>query len=524
MAHASCFRAAVSALCGSVFVLVFGLLMHPVAAQDTIPPTGIVKPQPEILPPGVPGLGANDLNNRGGITARDFDTLIQLMQNTVSSDSWEANGGGNGTAFPYPSGVYVDAKGVLHRIPKSIQRSISQDFVGLAPRKKTAVDEPSPMRKVSLTRLGKAVQKRVAAGQDLTDEMRYLAGLSEIRYVMRDVDSGEVIVAGPAAGWQRNQNGKTISDVDGQPVLFLDDLIICLRNAFAKDGKFGCSIVPRKANLAATKQYVSTAKGSGKRWQKGLQEALGKQDVDVFGIDASTRAARVIVEADYHMKLLGMGIEPSILSVPSYLQRVKLDTNGNPPPMDVVRWWFALSYDRLISNADQTLFEFTGPSAQVLAETELLNNQGDRIHTGKAVGPTRTFARDFSKHFSEIAKAYPVYNELRNVFDLAIVANLIHEFDIVDKESISIFLNDDLPLVSYHAATEVDSVMNDRRITDRRGGQTTIHTLIGVSGGVSFDAKTFVNAEQLETETDIEFTGQLPAAIADMPAEHWWWD
>lgn len=468
--------------------------------------------------------------NGGGISVNDFNQLMQLLQNTVGSDTWEANGGGNGTMFPFPTGVYVDAEGTLHRIPKSKRMTIAANDFHDRLQTKMPIHKPSKMRKVSLTRLERALQLRMAQGKGPTEAMQFLAGLSDIRYVMIDPDSGEVIIAGAASGWKRNDDGKVVSTVDEQPVLLLDDFVVCLRNAFDNKGKFGCAIVPRKENLAATRKYVSTAKGSGKKWQKGLQEALGKQDVDVFGIDPTTHAARVLVDADHHMKLVGMGIEPSIPKVPSYLQRVELDAQGNPPPMDVVRWWFALNYERLICNEDRTLFEFMGPGVKVLAETELLNDQGDRIHTGKAVGPTRSFARDFTSHFEALADVYPVYNELKNVFDLAIVANMIREFQLDRKTGWgkSLFVGNkdhSYELGTYKPAAEVDSVMNRRVIKDRRNGETTIHTLVGVSGGVSFDAGAFVNAKSIEVESDVEFTEQLSEAVKDTPEiDVWWWD
>jgi hypothetical protein len=469
--------------------------------------------------------------NGGGITQADFTTLTQLLQNTVGSETWEANGSGNGTMFPFPTGVWVDAEGTLNRIRKSdrtfaSRRNFEDTLVARAP-----VQQPSTLRKVSLTRLERAVQLRVAQGMEPTEAMMYLAGLTEIRFVMIDPDLGEVIIAGPAGGWKQSDNGKIISSIDEQPVMLLDDFVVCLRNAFAEKGKFGCAIVPRKENLAATQKYVSTAKGSGKKWQRGLQEALGKQDIDVFGISPGSHAARILVEADHHMKLLGMGIEPSINSVPSYLKRVELDANGNPPPMDVVRWWFALNYEQLISNEDQTLFEFRGPGVKVLAETEMINKHGDRIHTGKAVGPTKTFARDFTEHFSKLATIYPVYNELKNVFDLAIVANMIREFRLGKKAGwgSSFFVeskgNVAFKTASYKPATTVDSVINRRILKSRRNGKTTIHTLVGVSGGVSFDPDAFLNVENVETERDIEFTSQLGKATKNIPAvDRWWWD
>ena len=482
---------------------------------------------------GISGTVQNGGGANGGVTAQDFNQLIQLIQGTLSTDTWESNGGGNGTIVPYPTGVYVDAEGVLNRIPKARQsfastETFEDDLLARGP-----VYKPSTLRKVSLTRLERAVQLRAGQGKAPTETMLYLAGLTSVRYVMIDPDSGEVIIAGPAGGWMRNAKGNVVSKVDQKPVMLLDDFVVCLRNAWKKSGKFGCAIVPRKENLAKTKEYVSTAKGSGKRWEKGLREALGQQDIDVFGIPDSSHAARVLVEADYHMKLLGMGIEPSIPSVPSYLKRVKLDANGNPPPMDVVRWWFALNYERLLSNESQTLFEFGGPGVKVLAETEFINKDGDRIHTGKAVGPTRTFARDFTNHFTDLADAYPIYNELKNVFDLAIVANMVREYELAKKANweMNFFVsNSDLPSQSFQTssfkpATSVESVMNRHVIKDRRDGETTIHTLVGVSGGVSFDAGSFVGSENLQVEKDVEFTSQLVNATEDLPEpEFWWWD
>lgn len=482
---------------------------------------------------GATGTVQNGGGANGGITAADFSTLIQLIQGTLSSDTWEANGGGNGTIFPYPTGVYVDAEGVLNQIPKAghsfaSTESFEDDLLARGP-----VYKPATLRKVSLTRLERAVQLNATQGKAPTETMLYLAGLTSIRYVMIDPDSGEVIIAGPAGGWERNPKGNVVSKVNQQPVLLLDDFVVCLRNAWKKSGKFGCAIVPRKENLAKTKEYVSTAKGSGKRWEKGLRDALGQQDIDVFGIPDSSHAARVLVEADYHMKLLGMGIEPSIPTVPSYLKRVKLDANGNPPPMDVVRWWFALNYERLLSNESQTLFEFGGPGVKVLAETEFINKDGDRIHTGKAVGPTKTFARDFTKHFTALADVYPIYNELKNVFDLAIVANMIREYELAKKANwdMKFFVSDnDSPRQSFQTssfkpAASVESVMNRHVIKDRRDGETTIHTLVGVSGGVSFNAGSFVSQKNLRVEKDVEFTTQLEKATNDLPEpEFWWWD
>lgn len=485
---------------------------------------------------------------QGGVTIADFGMLMNLIQETVSTDTWNLSGTGEGSMQPFPSGVYVDAAGVLHRIKskKMISPLVSRNKFKQG-TENSAVRQTAAFRKVSLTRLERAVQLRAAQGKPPTDAMRNLAGITEVRFVMIDEETSEVIIAGPAGDWKQDSIGKRINVENGKPVLQLDDFVVCLRNAYAANadaGKFGCAIVPRKENLADTVAFLETSQLEGKPWQNKLRETLGQQDVDVFGIEPGTHAARVLVDADHHMKLIGMGVEPSIPQVRSYLDRVELDSNGNPPPMDVVRWWFAADYDQLIANEARNIFEFRGPGVKVLSETEFINRDGERLHTGKAVGPTAAFARDFTRHFEMLATHYSIYKELQNVFDLAVVANLIREHDLADKASwsmpffsadpsgqqqqqegvVSVFQNR-WKCEQQRPVKSVDSVINRRVIQDRRNGETYSHSLVGVSGGVSFDANAFVSADNVETEMDIEFEKIRSDSVADLPPiDRWWWD
>ena len=56
----------------------------------------------------------------------------------------------------------------------------------------------------------------------------------------------------------------------------------------------------------------------------------------------ATRVAQVLVEADYRMKLVGIGLEEGVLGVPSYLDMLKSTTAA--PPLNVLRWWFTMNY------------------------------------------------------------------------------------------------------------------------------------------------------------------------------------
>ena len=73
-----------------------------------------------------------------------------------------------------------------------------------------------------------------------------------------------------------------------------------------------------------------------------------------------------MVEADYRMKLVGIGLEEGVFGVKSYLDSVELDKNGQPPPMSVLRWWFALNYDTLTATKSRDAFELHGPGPEVM--------------------------------------------------------------------------------------------------------------------------------------------------------------
>ena len=470
----------------------------------------------------------------GGITEGDFQPLIELIQGTVVTDSWRDTGQGEGSLIPFVSGVWVDGTGLLNRIKVNDK---SMQFLGRAPvatpREYTDLFQSSQLRTVSLTRLHNELLRRSAQGRRATEAMQNLAGLTSITFISFDPDSGEILIAGPAGGWVAGENGRVINDTTEAPVLQLDDFVVAVRNAWRQDadrGKFGCAIVPEKSGLAAAKDFLLSHKSDG-TLLVGLRAAMGPQNIEVFGIDANTHAAAVLVEADYRMKLVGMGLEQSIASVPSYLQRLKPDADGTLPPVDVVRWWFTSNYDHVITNKSRDLFTFSGPGVKVLSENEKLADDGDRIHTGHSSEPTKGFADDFTEHFDVMAQQFPIYRELKNVFDMAVVANLIydHRPNAGDRWTPVHFL-DTGSTTSYrlrrgNAPQTVDSVINERQIRQRMNGRTLKHQIVAVSGGVTFNATSVIKPDRMVVEDDVEFVGlkkEMQRTV--QPAVRWWWD
>ena len=497
----------------------------------------------------------------GGLSEADFDSLIDLITGSIGTESWIDTGSGIGTIQAFPTGVSVDAKGTLQKIAevdRGQSMSDSSSLRRLAPTENRSnkirlggddqlrdadVKKSSSMRVVSLNRLERQTQLLTAQGKALTESMKNLAGLREIKFVGYLPDSNDVVIAGPGGPWKADPRGRSICEQTGKPILQLDDLVVCLQNAMHADGRFGCAIVPRQKNLAATKNFLATSKLKGKAWRTELRNVLGQQDIEVYGISPATHTAYVLVEADYRMKLIGMGLEPSIAQVPSYLQRVQLDATGNPPPLDVARWWFTLNYDQVRRGQSPAGFTFSGAGVEVLSETEFIDAHGKRIHTGNSIGPTKTFAKDFTAHFEKLADKYPIYQELKNVFDLAMAANLIQHRGLAkqaawkaaffvqtnghEAKDGKTFVSTKRPSVlSYpfaNASTprQVDTVMNDRAIRQRVKSKTRRHTIVGVSGGVSADFQELLSSVAVDPAITEKIS--IPAS-PDLAPSTWWWD
>ena len=326
---------------------------------------------------------------------------------------------------------------------------------------------------ISLPRLEKQVQMFLALGRPPAEEMQVLAGLRRIQYLFVYPDSGDLVIAGPAGDWIVDAQQRVLSDSSGEPVVRLDDLVVVLRHMLSgPDARFGCTITPTQEGLARAKAF---AKESAKQphhpedrsaWLERLRSQLGQQDIEVYGLDPRTRAARVMVEADYRMKRVGMGLERGVPGVESYLASIKLAPGQPPPEMRVLRWWFTLNYEALLAAADHHAFALRGQGVKVLSENERLSAEGQRIHTGESEELNRRFAHSFTEHFQELAAKYPIYAELRNLFDLALVGTLVREEDLAGAVGWHLTCFGDAaayPVALGPAPKTVSSVVNSAR-------------------------------------------------------------
>lgn len=476
------------------------------------------------------GEGAARQSLAGGGAQADFTELIELIQ-TNTSGPWEEIDGTGGTMTPFFTGVHVDPDGVL-ALASVEDQTASLRKLGVNARKADLNDDmakSSPLRLVSLNRLQEEAAKRVLAGKPVVESMKRLAGLSRLQYVFFDHAANDVILGGPAEAWRYDERGLPMGVESGRPTLALDDFVTVFR-AFndGSNGEFSCLIVPRKESLAAVDKLVREfnsrgplTSGGTRNYVNRLESTLGMQDVVVNGVPLDSRVARVIVEADYRMKLIGIDKLHGTLGVPSYFDL--LETTGPEPASSGVnanRWWMTMKYDAILHSPERDAFQFQGSSVKCLAENEKITSEGDRIHTGKA-DPTNTlFAQNFTENYEKLAAADVVFADMQNIFDLALAAALATKEDRegrIDFDAGVFAQSGAYNPDKYESPREVPTAANHRVYKGKE-------IVIQAAGGVHADLMAVATDKDL-----LKFGARLDnlarrAAAPQLPAGRWWWD
>lgn len=435
-----------------------------------------------------------------------------------------AGGTGGGAGGSSAGGIIVDPDGVVRAVfakEKSGKLARKRDQAGAQSSKSSDETVYSPQRMVSLVRLEAECRKFAAEKTDATPVMQFLAGLQRIDYVFVFPESQDLVIAGPAEGFVVDATGRTVGRTTGRPPLRLDDLIVALRSV-QRAGSLGCSIDPREEGLARFNAFVNensfptTLDETIARYPE-MAKRLGMQDVRIWGVPAESHFGNVLVEADYRMKLISLGLErPRLKSLRSHLSMIPPGGNSTQ------RWWFAPLYDPFVKSEDGLAFRISGPRAQLLAQEELIEQGGKRTAAGGTRQTTQKWAKHFTEKFPELAKVSPVFAELQNLFDLAVVAALIKKERLSDKVDwkMQLFLDEKQAAVSrWNVPRQVETVAN-YRVSDGS-------LVIGLTGGgVEIDPLRTANSIHYRADAD----GKLKAALENAgaqnpPAEHpWWWD
>ena len=216
--------------------------------------------------------------------------------------------------FGPPPGVYLDADGVV----RNRQVDSKEELAAMLARAKAAREggKDQKLAYVSLPRLFAQVRALRESHQQVPEELRYLGGLTQVRYVFAFPAEHDLVIAGPAEPWHVSRaHDDPVEYVagtrTGRPIMQLDDLIVALRTAREGNGKlFGCGIYPSPDSIKIADD-IAHRMASATRAQRmeAMRTRLGPQDVRIFGTRNDTRLAFVCVAADYELKRFAMGLD-----------------------------------------------------------------------------------------------------------------------------------------------------------------------------------------------------------------------
>ena len=429
-------------------------------------------------------------------------------------------------------GVFIDAEGILRQTtsPTASDKLKQIQFESVSGPTSTDVAKSSKLRKISLSRLEARLAHLHSEGKPIPSEMQFLAGLQAVQYVFFFPDQNDVVLAGPAEGWQQIPSGEVVGRRSNRPVLHLDDLVVALRSAFGSYGNapfIGCSIDPTAEGLDKYVRYMSSlGKFDSSRAEEtfsGMARALGMQSIRLFGIPASSRFSLKMVAADYRLKRIALGHDPShVRQVTNYLDLAVKRSSSRTKKQH--RWWFVGDFDAIEHTADETAFELRGQAVKVVTAPSFPTSAST-----KSEKPSRSaarFAHSFSKHLPKIARKLPIFAELQNLTRLAVAAQLIAEkHRVQNKTSVDSagwsphhFLDEkNCGIQEFNVPSEVPSIANYRRSPGKQW-------VISVSGGVEIRPRELAgrkfrkesnNSALRQTQEKIRTTSQTA---------NWWWD
>ena len=428
-------------------------------------------------------------------------------------------GGGGGGGFG-GGGIAIDTEGIVttHFSKENSGKLTLKKLQAIAAKHiQGDHNTKTEMRMVSLVKLEQACREYIDTHKHVPPVLQYLAGLQRIDYIFVYPESGDVVIAGPAEGFAPNQIDRVVGISTGRPPLRLDDLIVALRT-IPKRGFVGCSIDPKKQNLVNFNDFIKRNSSPASpaviaRRFAAMKKVLGMQDVSVFGVPADSHFAQVLVEADYRMKLISIGIEkPPLRRFRSHLDFVK------PAGNTLQRWWFSPLYDAFQKNNDGSVFKFSGQRMQLMSQSETVDAQGNRSPSPFKNVSQEKFAQHFTERFDDLAGVSPIFAELQNLTDLSIMVTLLQKERIPQKLDwdMSLFLDEaKAKLMTWNAPKEVDSAVNFRK----KG-----RLILGlVGGGVTISPRQILNTVPFETSNSRTLDTSRQQASA--PAESiWWWD
>jgi hypothetical protein len=178
------------------------------------------------------------------------------------------------------------------------------------------------------------------------------------------------------------------------------------------------------------------------------------------------------------------------------------------------RWWLEPNYEPLLRDEAGLAWELRGASVKAMTEEDFVNAAGNRQHTGKANPIAQRWADLMTQKYPELAVAEPVFGELQNCMDLAIVAAIITKERLLERAGLSLPLLLESPEVRPVELPAPKTVASKASLL-KKGN----NWVISASGGIAINSWGIASRSQ---------RSDAPAAARAKTAPEgkmtWWWD
>lgn len=344
---------------------------------------------------------------------------IAMQVRSSSSASGQIVGGLIGSA----PGVYLDVDGKVRN------REVDEtDQLAAMRARLRASGEAARKEKLvylSLPKLFAQVRALRQAGQAVPDELRYLGGMTQLRYVLVDPEQKDLVIAGPCEPWVvvRGQDDSidfVLGKRTGRPVMQLDDLIVGLRTASEGRGNvFGCGIYPSPDSMKIADAIVHQMAGNTRAERMAaMRDQLGPQDVRIFGTRRDTRFAYICVAADYEMKRFALGVDQApVANLGNAIDNTRSAAN---------KFWFDANYEPLLVSKDGCAYQIRGQRLGLACGAFDFDPRG-------ATETAKRWSGKFQRDLPALAIAVPLFAELQNIADEAFLGDLLLNDRLAEK-------------------------------------------------------------------------------------------
>jgi hypothetical protein len=320
-------------------------------------------------------------------------------------------------------GVYLDIDGKVRN--REVDEKDQLNSMRLRMRAAGDAAKNEKLAYLSLPKLFAEVRALREAGKEVPEALKYLGGMTQLRYVFVFPDQKDLVIVGPCEPWiVAHGNGDAIDYVvgkrTGRPILQLDDLVVAMRTAREGQGtRFGCGIYPSPESLKIADDIAHRmARNTRAERLQALRENLGPQEVRIFGQRADTRFAYICVAADYEMKRMALGVDKTLVpNLGNAMDNTRSAAN---------KFWFLASYEPLLVSKDGNSYQIRGPRLAV-------DCGGFDFDPRGATETAKRWTTKFSKSIPAIANTVMLYAELQNIADEAFLANLMRVDRLAEK-------------------------------------------------------------------------------------------